>query len=55
MSDAEFKKYKDDHQLQEDRRLFFVALTRAKLSLNLSFPQSRDEKATIISPFVSEI
>jgi ATP-dependent exoDNAse (exonuclease V) beta subunit len=40
MSDAEKKKYEKDRQEQEDRRLFFVALTRAKHTLHLSFPAS---------------
>ena len=40
MSDAEKKKYEKDRQEQEDRRLFFVALTRAKYGLHLSFPAS---------------
>jgi DNA helicase-2/ATP-dependent DNA helicase PcrA len=40
MSDAERKKHEKDRQEQEDRRLFFVALTRAKFGLYLSFPAS---------------
>ncbi len=55
MSDAERKKYEKDRQTQEDRRLFFVALTRAKYSLNLSFPASILWKPKIISPFVTEL
>jgi DNA helicase-2/ATP-dependent DNA helicase PcrA len=55
MSDAEKKKYDDERQMQEDRRLFFVALTRAKQSLHLSYPQSIDGKIKIISPLLSEI
>ncbi len=55
MSDAEKKKYDAQRQIQEDRRLFFVALTRAKYSLHLSYPQSIDGKIKIISPFLSEI
>lgn len=55
MSDAEKKKYESERQMQEDRRLFFVALTRAKYTLHLSFPSSIDGKIKIISPFLSEI
>jgi ATP-dependent exoDNAse (exonuclease V) beta subunit len=55
MSDAERKKYEKDRQAQEDRRLFFVALTRAKYSLHLSFPTSILGKPKIISPFVTEL
>lgn len=55
MSDAEKKKYDSERQMQEDRRLFFVALTRAKYTLHLSYPQSIDGKIKIISPFLSEI
>lgn len=55
MSDAERKKYEKDRQTQEDRRLFFVWLTRAKFSLNLSFPASILWKPKIISPFVTEL
>jgi superfamily I DNA/RNA helicase len=40
MSDVKRKEYENDRQLQEDRRLFFVALTRAKKTLFLSFPAS---------------
>jgi DNA helicase-2/ATP-dependent DNA helicase PcrA len=55
MSDAEKKKYEKDRQEQEDRRLFFVALTRAKHTLHLSFPASILWKPKIISPFISEL
>ncbi|MCD5375198.1 ATP-dependent helicase, partial [Candidatus Gracilibacteria bacterium] len=55
MSDAERKKYEKDRQEQEDRRLFFVALTRAKYLLYLSFPASILGKAKIISPFIGEL
>ena len=55
MSDADKKKFEKDKQQQEDRRLFFVALTRAKLSLHLSFPASIEWKPKIISAFVWEL
>ncbi|MDD4151612.1 MAG: ATP-dependent DNA helicase [Candidatus Gracilibacteria bacterium] len=40
---------------EEDRRLFFVALTRAKNHLFLSYPLSRDNKIYIESSFLGEI
>ncbi len=46
---------KKDRQLEEDRRLFFVALTRAKKDLFLSYPRERDWKLMLISQFISEI
>ncbi len=50
------KKSKDKHmQTQEDRRLFFVALTRAKKRLFLSFPASLLGKTKIMSPFLTEL
>lgn len=55
MSDVEKKKYEKERQTQEDRRLFFVALTRAKYKLYLSMPQSILGKAKIVSSFVGEL
>lgn len=55
LSDAEKKKHEKERQMQEDRRLFFVALTRAKQWLHLSFPASIDGKPKIISPFLTEL
>lgn len=55
MSDAEKKKHEKERQAEEDRRLFFVALTRAKYKLYLSFPQSISGKPKIISPFIWEL
>lgn len=45
----------ENRQKEEDRRLFFVALTRAKNHLYLSSPASIDGKIKIISEFVEEI
>lgn len=42
-------------QIEEDRRLFFVALTRAKTSLHLSFPAGIGTKAYLPSSFIEEI
>lgn len=51
-SDVEDKK---ERQLEEDRRLFFVALTRAENNLFLSFPKTKEWKLLIMSQFVSEL
>lgn len=40
---------------EEDRRLFFVALTRAKQNLYLSYPKSSWNKLLLRSEFVTEI
>ena len=42
-------------QIEEDRRLFFVALTRAKENLFLSFPASSGQKILLQSVFLEEI
>ena len=44
-----------EKQKEEDRRLFFVALTRAKQYLYLSSPLAIDGKVKILSEFVEEI
>ena len=55
LSDAEKKNQLKTRQLEEDRRLFFVALTRAKSGLHLSLPAWIWGKAKIMSPFLSEL
>ena len=45
----------DSSQIEEDRRLFFVAVTRAKKNLFLSFPAWIDIKPLIASSFIEEI
>lgn len=40
---------------EEERRLFFVALTRAKSILEVSFPASNRGDATIASEFIKEM
>ena len=40
---------------EEERRLFFVGLTRAKSILEVSFPASKKGDATVASEFVKEI
>ena len=42
-------------QLEEDRRLFFVALTRARLAVFLSHPLGEGNKALLQSQFLQEI
>lgn len=46
---------KEEKQKEEDRRLFFVALTRAKNKLFLSAPMMIDGKIKILSEFVEEV
>lgn len=51
----EDKDNKKQRDLEEERRLFFVALTRAKNYLYLSFPRTKDKKINIISQFAEEL
>lgn len=48
-----------DSQLDDERRLFYVSLTRAKQNLYLSIPQTQvtgsQSKPTVISQFIGEI
>lgn len=41
-------------EIEEERRLFFVAITRAKHFLSISFPESDNARAKIPSLFVTE-
>jgi superfamily I DNA/RNA helicase len=41
--------------IEEERRLFFVACSRAKKRLHLSFPASIENKPKLQSIFLSEI
>jgi len=43
------------NEIEEDRRLLFVALTRARNSLYLSYPKTKDKKILIESQFIWEI
>lgn len=45
----------EGNQGEEDRRLFFVALTRAKEKLYLSYPKSEGNKLYLRSEFITEI
>lgn len=42
-------------QLEEERRLFYVALTRAKEKVYLYVPKTRYDKPTEVSPFIDEM
>ncbi|MFA5917251.1 MAG: ATP-dependent DNA helicase [Candidatus Gracilibacteria bacterium] len=46
---------KKEKQLEDDRRLFFVALTRAENNLFLSFSRSKEGKINIMSQFIEEL
>ncbi len=56
LQDAEDAKIeKKEKSLEEDRRLFFVALTRAENNLFLSFSRSKETKINIMSQFIEEL
>ena len=42
-------------QIEEERRLFYVAITRAKTYLDLSYLERRNENERFASPYLSEI
>ena len=44
-----------DYQIEEERRLFYVAMTRAKEKLYLLYPRQRYNKDTTCSRFIEEI
>lgn len=44
-----------EKELEEERRMFYVAMTRAKEELHLYFPRERAGKAQKISRFLQEI
>ena len=55
LTEKEINQAEKESSLQEDRRLFFVAITRAKKSLTFSRPLGKDNKPYIDSPFIHEI
>ncbi len=55
LDEKEIKSIEKETQLQEDRRLFFVAMTRAKKELIFTRPAGKDNKPYIDSPFILEI
>ncbi len=54
LDEKELKTLEKETQLQEDRRLFFVAITRAKKELIFTRPAGKDNKPYIDSPFILE-
>ncbi len=54
LTEKEIKSIEKETQLQEDRRLFFVAITRAKKELIFTRPAWKDNKPYIDSPFILE-
>ncbi len=55
LDEKEIKVLEKETQLQEDRRLFFVAITRAKKELIFTRPAWKDNKPYIDSPFILEV
>jgi DNA helicase-2/ATP-dependent DNA helicase PcrA len=54
LDEKALKNIEKETQLQEDRRLFFVAMTRAKKELVFTRPAWKDNKPYIDSPFIIE-
>ncbi len=55
LSIAEIKKWKED-QLEDERRLFYVGMTRAKKELVLTFSKTKEDGSEILpSQFVTEV
>ena len=50
-----YKKAVLDEQIEEERRLFYVAMTRAKEKLYLLYPKQRYNKDTTRSRFIEEL
>ena len=46
---------RDAGRIEDERRLFYVAMTRARESVNISYAHSDGEKETVPSQFISEI
>ena len=55
LDEKELKNLEKEMAKQEDRRLFFVAMTRAKKELMITRPAWKDNKPYIDSPFIIEI
>ena len=49
------KKSTSDSEIEEERRMFYVAMTRAKNSLHIYYPKEKYNKQLEVSRFVSEI
>ncbi len=50
-----YKKAIADEEIEEERRLFYVAMTRAKRKLVISYVKDKNGKDLLPSPFVSEL
>ena len=50
-----YKKATTDEEIEEDRRLFYVAMTRAKRKLVISYVKEKNGKDLLPSRFVSEL
>jgi len=50
-----YKKAQIDDEIEEERRLFYVAMTRAKKQLTIIYPKEKNGKAVKPSRFVSEL
>ena len=50
-----YKKATADEEIEEERRLFYVAMTRAKRKLVISYVKEKNEKDLLPSRFVSEL
>lgn len=50
-----YKKATADEEIEEERRLFYVAMTRAKRKLVISYVKEKDGKDLLPSRFVSEL
>ncbi len=46
---------RDTGKIEDERRLFYVAMTRARESIDITYSRSNGEKETIPSQFISEI
>ena len=50
-----YKKATADEEIEEERRLFYVAMTRAKRKLVISYVKEKNGKDLLLSRFVSEL
>lgn len=50
-----YKKAKNSIQIEEERRLFYVAMTRAKEILKISYVKQKNGKSISTSRFVQEL
>ena len=50
-----YKKAVTDEEIEEERRLFYVAMTRAKRKLIISYVKEKNGKSKIPSRFIDEL